>query len=174
MTFLPILIQSRYMHDLLTEKNSTVLPQRVWVSLLQGHPVCPGSGGPPLFGHGWPQYRWTPNTDCLGAPCMRSMVDGQRLHTFTSPNKVTDRTWKSMVGRWLNLGGGFRYFLFSPRSLGKWSNLTSIFFKPPTRNTSLFGKGLFSRVKRKMWVPLGECPSSRSQILPHIAYKNII
>ena len=28
-----------------------------------------------------------------------------------------------------NLGGGFKYFLFLPRSLGKWSNLTSIFFK---------------------------------------------
>ena len=25
------------------------------------------------------------------------------------------------------LGGGFKYFLFSPRSLGKWSNLTTIF-----------------------------------------------
>ena len=35
-----------------------------------------------------------------------------------------------------NIGGGFKYFLFSSRSLGKWSNLTSIFFKgvvqPPT------------------------------------------
>ena len=36
------------------------------------------------------------------------------------------------------LGGGFKYFLFSPWSLGKWSNLTIIFFrwvgkKPPTR-----------------------------------------
>ena len=28
-----------------------------------------------------------------------------------------------------SLGGGFKYFLFSPRSLGKWSNLTSIFFR---------------------------------------------
>ena len=27
------------------------------------------------------------------------------------------------------LGGGFKYVLFSPRSLGKGSNLTSIFFK---------------------------------------------
>ena len=27
-----------------------------------------------------------------------------------------------------NLGGGFKDFLFSHRSLGKWSNLTSIFF----------------------------------------------
>ena len=27
------------------------------------------------------------------------------------------------------LGGGFNYFLCSPRSLGKWSNLTSIFFQ---------------------------------------------
>ena len=27
------------------------------------------------------------------------------------------------------LGGGFKYLLFSPRSLGKWSNLTSIFFR---------------------------------------------
>ena len=39
---------------------------------------------------------------------------------------------------WLNrfLGGGFKYFLCSPRSRGKWSNLTSIFFRwvvqPPT------------------------------------------
>ena len=29
----------------------------------------------------------------------------------------------------LNLGGGFKHFLFSPRKLGKISNLTSIFFK---------------------------------------------
>ena len=28
-----------------------------------------------------------------------------------------------------NLGGGFKYFLFSPRKLGKWSKLTSIFFR---------------------------------------------
>ena len=28
-----------------------------------------------------------------------------------------------------SLGGGFKYFLFSPRTLGKWSNLTSIFFR---------------------------------------------
>ena len=27
----------------------------------------------------------------------------------------------------LFLGGGFRYFLFSPGSLGKWSNLTNVF-----------------------------------------------
>jgi len=26
-----------------------------------------------------------------------------------------------------NLGGGFKYFLFSPRKLGKWSNLTNMF-----------------------------------------------
>ena len=25
------------------------------------------------------------------------------------------------------LGGGFKYFLFSPRTLGRWSNLTNIF-----------------------------------------------
>ena len=34
------------------------------------------------------------------------------------------------------LGGGFKYFLFSSLTLGKWSKLTSIFFKwvPPTSN----------------------------------------
>ena len=26
------------------------------------------------------------------------------------------------------LGGGFKHFLFSPRSLGKWSNLTCAYF----------------------------------------------
>ena len=35
------------------------------------------------------------------------------------------------------LGGGFKYFLFSPRTLGKISNLTILFFRwvvqPPTR-----------------------------------------
>ena len=40
------------------------------------------------------------------------------------------------------LGGGFKYFLFSPRTLGKWSNLTSIFFKwvvqPPTRHIYIY------------------------------------
>ncbi len=40
-------------------------------------------------------------------------------------NKPTNSktTWK------MDLGGGLKYFWFSPRSLGKWSNLTSIFFK---------------------------------------------
>ena len=28
----------------------------------------------------------------------------------------------------IHLGGGFKYFLFWPRTLGKWSSLTSIFF----------------------------------------------
>ena len=41
-----------------------------------------------------------------------------------------------------NPGGGFKYCLFSPRSLGKWSNLTSVFFKwvvqPPTSNAFWF------------------------------------
>ena len=39
----------------------------------------------------------------------------------------------------ISLGGGFKYFLFSPRSLGKWSNLTCAYFsnglvQPPTRS----------------------------------------
>ena len=38
------------------------------------------------------------------------------------------------------LGGGFKYLLFSPRTLGKWSNLTRIFFKwvGSTTNQNLF------------------------------------
>ena len=46
---------------------------------------------------------------------------------------------------WL-LGGGFIYFEFSPRNLGKWSNLTSNFFseglQPPTRNSLNLTKNL--------------------------------
>ena len=39
----------------------------------------------------------------------------------------------------MNLGGGFKYFIFSPRFLGRWSNLTFADFsnglvQPPTRN----------------------------------------
>ena len=36
------------------------------------------------------------------------------------------RTWTTQKD---DLGGGFKYFLFSPQTLQKWSNLTSIFFK---------------------------------------------
>ena len=69
-----------------------------------------------------------------------------------------------MVGKWWSwlpsgqiiatspqtkLGGGFKYFLFSPEKLGKWSNLTSIFFewvglKPPTRKGSFLVSGAHS------------------------------
>ena len=49
--------------------------------------------------------------------------------------KKTDRNGWSLNARWWQL----KYLLFSPRSLGKWSNLTSIFFRwvvqPPTSNT---------------------------------------
>ena len=63
------------------------------------------------------------------------------------------------------LGGGFNYFLFSPRKLGKISNLTSIFFRwvvqPPTRHRDAvsmltnieaierFSAFFFSRVSRE-------------------------
>ena len=50
-------------------------------------------------------------------------------------------TWKITSSPKLhyNLGGGFKYFLFSPRKLGKWSNLTVAYFsdglvQPPTSN----------------------------------------
>ena len=52
------------------------------------------------------------------------------------------------------LGGGFKYFLFSPRSLGKWSNLTSIFFKrvaqPPPR-----WRCEPSKIQVLFWVDIG-------------------
>ena len=35
--------------------------------------------------------------------------------------------WKNRVSSRVNLGGGFKYFLFSPRKLGEISNLTNIF-----------------------------------------------
>ncbi len=38
------------------------------------------------------------------------------------------------------LGGGFKYFLFSPRSLGKWSNLTSIVFRWVGSTTNQFSR----------------------------------
>ncbi len=40
----------------------------------------------------------------------------------TNASKMTWRSQYRMVG-----DGGFKYFLFSPRSLGRWSNLTNIF-----------------------------------------------
>ncbi len=38
------------------------------------------------------------------------------------------KIWNTFSGN-AGLGGGFKYFLFSPWSLGKWSNLTNIFFR---------------------------------------------
>ena len=61
------------------------------------------------------------------------MVEGRRESSYR-------RTWRNFgidglegpVSRWYSTiggggGGGFKDVLFSPRSLGKWSNLTSIF-----------------------------------------------
>ena len=43
---------------------------------------------------------------------------------FQTPNV----TWGGVICR-ARLGGGLKHFFFSPRSLGKWSNLTIIFFR---------------------------------------------
>ena len=43
-----------------------------------------------------------------------------------APNRLR-RRWHCRWCRWL--GGGVKDFLFSPRTLGKWSNLTIVFFK---------------------------------------------
>ena len=54
----------------------------------------------------------------------------QQLQTFTlSPTKI--REWmENFTSGDANLGVGFMFFcMFFPRSMGKWSNLTSIFFK---------------------------------------------
>jgi len=52
------------------------------------------------------------------------------------------------------LSGGFKYVLFSPRNMGKWSNLTMSYFsdvlKPPT---SWFGAGFF--LPSTLYNPLG-------------------
>ena len=37
--------------------------------------------------------------------------------------------WRFLKEEWCFLGGGFKYFSFSPRTLGKMSNLTIIFFR---------------------------------------------
>ena len=46
------------------------------------------------------------------------------------------KRWGTNLGRTIgDLGGGFKYVLFSPRNMRKWSNLTSKFsngLKPPT------------------------------------------
>ena len=60
----------------------------------------------------------------------------QESWDFTQPPRLQRKSgWLVFT----NLGGGFKYFLFSPRTLGKWSSLTSIFFRwvvqPPTSNT---------------------------------------
>ena len=68
-----------------------------------------------------------------------------------NPTKIRRGTWG---GGWLGLrmqqneetktlGGGFKYFLFSPRKLGKMSNLTSIFFKwvETTNQNKFMNKG---------------------------------
>ena len=46
------------------------------------------------------------------------------------------------------LDGGFKYFLFSTRSLGKWSNLTSIFFIGGWFNHQLITCGIFFHMAR--------------------------
>ena len=61
------------------------------------------------------------------------MGDGRSA--FFYPLKLAEKRWVRLVliaklsNYYLGDGGGFRYFLFSPRILGKWSNLTSICFK---------------------------------------------
>ena len=68
---------------------------------------------------------------------------------------------------YLYLGGGFKDFLFLPRSLGKWSNLTSAYFsgglvQPPTSECWFFGLGPL------LWLP-GTFRPMRADILsnPH-------
>ena len=57
------------------------------------------------------------------------------------------------VGKY-TLGGGFKCFLFSPRSLRKWSNLTYTYFsnglKPPSRQANIPSKG--EHVLFRKWI----------------------
>ena len=67
----------------------------------------------------------------FGVPQPRSLRGGQQRITKLSANKPliysTHGTDPPKVHQ-SGLGGGLKYFLFSHRSLGKWSKLTSIFF----------------------------------------------
>ena len=66
-------------------------------------------------------------------PFQASLVSKSRSETTQFPGKGNVALGKSIV----HLVGGFKDFLFSPRTLGKWSNLTYIYFsnglvQPPT------------------------------------------
>ena len=71
------------------------------------------------------------------------------------------------------LGGGFLYFSFSPRKLGKWSNLTGAYFsdvlvQPPTRynvDTSCPGSCISHFLIRKIPVVLNSCGVLHWEIL---------
>ena len=48
------------------------------------------------------------------------------INNSGNQNQENQSTMLDWIG--ITLGGGFKYLLFSPRSLGKWSNLTIFFF----------------------------------------------
>ena len=63
----------------------------------------------------------------------RLIIKKSRFQARLGPCDTLDdaKDFRSMrVARWKikQLGGGFKHFLFSPLSLGKWSNLKKIFF----------------------------------------------
>ena len=90
----------------------------------------------------------------------------------------------SFPGRYGKLGGGFKHFLFSPRSLGKWSNLTSIFLRwvvqPPTRFNStsplVMGKSAFRPSKVRDMFPrmYSKCLKGLAQINPVVGLERCL
>ena len=86
-------------------------------------------------------------------------------------------TWSPLKTGWLNslmkcgsigcLGGGDKDFSFSPRSLGKWSNLTNI-FQVGWFNHQLvvFGGSFFSWLQNSMFPPVFQIDSFRPKKPP--------
>ena len=67
------------------------------------------------------------------------------------------------------LGGGFEYFLFSPRSLGKGSNLTSIFFRWVGSTTNQLssrpGRMIISKLPPPWWWNPPQAPGAKLMAL---------
>ena len=79
---------------------------------------------PPLVSQDHPRYR---NRSDRIHPPIEKLPWSEWVRPFGSPYCPTIPGLGDENNHHGYLGGGFEYFLFSPRSLGKWSNLTNIF-----------------------------------------------
>ena len=70
------------------------------------------------------------------------------------PENLPQKDWIAIEGVLQNfLGGGFKCFVCSPQTLGKWSNLTNIFFKWVGSTTNQFCTPQHSLRLDLSWTP---------------------